>query len=334
MGCPYSRLRDRVRRRATVRERPATTCAGFGLLVASVRWLVVHRRSPAVRAWRPGGGVHRVAGELSVRTFGDGDRVVVLLHGLATSGDYFGARYDGLADRALLAIPDLLGFGRSLDEHGADYSLRAHLAALDRMALELRLDGRPLTIAGHSLGALLAVHWAASRCDVDRVVCFSTPLYVDDHEASVRIRALGRIERLFATQGPAPKAICEWMCRHRLGAQWVAAALEPRWPVAITRMAVRHSWASYVGAMNDVICRGGWEAPLAALEAAGTSVLLADGVADPVPVPGRAEDLAMRHRNVMVATHPAAGHQLPITHPAWCLALLTRRRPVSAPRRR
>ena len=100
-------------------------------------------------------------------------------------------------------------------------------------------------------------------------------------------------------------------------------AVEPQWPVAITRMAVRHSWASYTGAMNGVIRHGGWQTPLAMLEAAGVPVLLADGADDPVPVPGRIDDVAGSYGNVTAATHATAGHQLPITHPSWCVNRLT-----------
>jgi pimeloyl-ACP methyl ester carboxylesterase len=295
-----------------------------GLLAASAGWLVRHRCSPAVRSWRPGGGVQRVAGELSVRTAGSGDQVVVLLHGLTASGDYFGDRYDQLAEGAQLVFPDLLGFGRSLDVRRSDYSLQAHLAALDAMARELRLDGRALTVAGHSFGALLALHWAARRSDVERVVCFSAPLYVDAEEADERIAAMGRMEQLFAPQGRASRAMCGWMCRHRELAEWIAVALEPQWPLAIARKAVRHSWASYVGAMNGVIRSGGWQTALITLQSANVNVLLADGAHDPVQAPSRASELATRYRNVMTVSNPTARHQLPITHPRWCVNQLTR----------
>ena len=293
--------------------------AALGLSAVAGRWLVLHRRAPAVRTWRPGGGERRDAGELSVRTAGDGDRAVILLHGLITSGDYFGAPYDRLDDDARLVIPDLLGFGRSLDVRRDDHGLQAQLAALDAMARELRLDGRPLTVAGHSLGGLLALHWAARRSDVERVVCFSTPLYLDASEADARISAMGGVERLYATQGPLPRALSGLMSRRRALAQWVVAAIEPRWPVAITRMAVHHTWASYLGAMNGVIRDSSWQAALGALEAAGIPVLLADGAGDRAPVPGRAAELAQRHTNVAAEIHPGAGHQLPITHPQWCV---------------
>ncbi len=300
----------------------ARATAGIGVPALCARWLVRHRRSPMVRVWRPGGGEQRSAGGLSVRCAGRGDHVVVLMHGIASSGDYFGAGYDELARDARLVIPDLLGFGRSLDVARADHTLDAHLDALDAMARELGHDGRPMTIAGHSFGALLALHWGARRAEAGRVVCFSAPLYEGAEEADARMAAMGPIERLYAPQGIVPRTLSGCMNRCGAIAQWIAVAVEPRWPVAVTRMVVRHSWASYAGAMNGAIRHGGWEAPLRTLQTRGIPVLLAGGALDPVPVPGRASELAARHANVVSATHATAGHQLPITHPGWCVELL------------
>ncbi|MGI8513418.1 MAG: alpha/beta fold hydrolase [Solirubrobacteraceae bacterium] len=246
----------------------------------------------------------------------------MLLHGLTASGDTFGARYDRLAMQGQLLIPDLLGFGRSMDERRSDFSLEAHLDALDRMIESSAPGESKITVAGHSLGGLLALHWAARRSDVVRVVCFSAPLYHSSSEADARIRGMGWMERLFALEGPLAKAACAWMCRHRGTAQWVTVALEPRWPVPIARMGVRHTWLSYLGAMNGVIRHGGWESALQDLEAAGVPVLLANGARDPVPVPGRAAGLALRHGNLEAVEHPTADHDLPISHPVWCVRAL------------
>ena len=56
-------------------------------------------------------------------------------------------------------------------------------------------------------------------------------------------------------------------------------------------------------------------------QAARVPGLLADGAHDPVPVPGRSTEVAARYRNSTAATHRTAGHQLPITHPTWCVNL-------------
>jgi pimeloyl-ACP methyl ester carboxylesterase len=43
-----------------------------------------------------------------VRTAGDGETAIVLLHGLPASGDTFGAAFDALARHGQLVVPDLL----------------------------------------------------------------------------------------------------------------------------------------------------------------------------------------------------------------------------------
>ncbi len=277
-----------------------------------------------VRSWRPGDGERRQAGELSVRTLGSGRPTFVLLHGITASGDIFGAEWDRLATGGRVVVPDLLGFGRSMDEARSDFTLDAHLAALEAMLAALDLEAAPLTLVGHSLGALLALQWAARRSHVQEVVALSAPLYRDTVEADERIRGMGWMERLFGLEGPVAAGACAWMCAHRTTAQCVAVALEPKWPVAIARMGVRHTWPSYLGAMNSVIRNPGWEQPVRQLDAAGVPMLLAEGARDPVPVPGRSTELAARYRNVNVIAHPTADHELPMTEPAWCIKLLQR----------
>ena len=55
------------------------------------------------------------------------------------------------------------------------------------------------------------------------------------------------------------------------------------------------------------------------LDTAGVPVVLAAGRRDRVPVPGLADQLAARHPRVRVVQHPAAGHDLPLSDPDWCV---------------
>ncbi|MDQ6749311.1 MAG: alpha/beta hydrolase [Actinomycetota bacterium] len=249
---------------------------------------------------------------------------MVLLHGITASGDVFGAGWDPLGADGHVVIPDILGFGRSMDESASDFSLDAHLRALEEMLVELALDERSLTLVGHSLGGLLALHWAARSPRVERVVALCAPLYASAVEADERIAGMGWLERAFALEGRAAETLCAWMCRHRTMAAWLMVALEPTWPVIIARYGVRHTWASYLGAMNGVIRRGGWEKPLRQLEVRHVPVVLADGALDRVPVPGRAAEIAATHGNVRRVIHPTADHELPITHPVWSLDVVRR----------
>ncbi len=241
---------------------------------------------------------------------------MMLLHGITASGDIFGAAYGHCTQTRPLVIPDLLGFGQSMDAEGDDFRLEAHLDALDHVSETLGVP--PTVVLGHSLGALVALHWAARRADVERVVAVCAPLYDSPEEADTRIGEMGILERLFAHGVPAER-LCRWMCRHRTLAGWLVVALKPQWPVAIARAGVSHTWPAYAGAMDGIIRAGNWRASLKALRARGVPVLLLEGGRDPVPVPGRARELAAQLAGVSWVSHPTADHELPVTHPAWVI---------------
>lgn len=303
---------------------PAGRAAATGAAAGAAWWTYRHRTSAAVRTWRPGSGRRVRAAPLHVRILGSGDPVVLLLHGIVTSGEYFGAAYDALAERATLVVPDLLGFGASMWTEGP-FDGPAHIAALDAALAELELGSRPTVVAGHSLGGSLALRWAAANAErVDSVAVFGGPLYRDRAEAAHRVRAMGRTEALLARDGPVPRRVCAWMCRNRTAASWIAAAQRPDLPVAVARDGVKHTWATYSGAYDGLLLDRGWEPALARLAARSTRVVLIEGARDPVPVPGRAVRLARANGSVTHVVHPSADHGLPITHPDWCVRAISR----------
>lgn len=302
--------------------RPSLTAASVPL-VGSALWAARHISAPTVRHWSRSPARTAIAGRLRVRRVGTGAPATVLLHGIVGCGDYFGAAYDALGNDRQLVVPDLLGFGDSYRAPATSgYGLDAHLDALDEMAAALRLSG-PLTVVGHSMGAVLALHWAARRgAQVDRVVAMSAPLYTSTDEGLAHVRDMGLLEAAMALDTPLARAACGWMCRHRATASWVATALKPHLPVAVARRGVLHTWPAYLSAMQTIVLGSPWPAALSALTWAGTPVLFAAGARDPVPVPGRTEGLAVRHPTISSATHPTAAHDLPLTQPAWCRALI------------
>jgi pimeloyl-ACP methyl ester carboxylesterase len=286
-------------------------------------WAGRHVTAPTVRAWHRSTAPTLMAGPLRTRVVGTGAPATVLLHGIVGCGDFYGASYDRLADGRRLVVPDLLGFGDSyLSASPAGYDLDAHLDALDEMATALKLDG-PLTIAGHSMGAALALHWAARRgTQVQKVIAMSAPLYLSPAEGRSHIRGLGRLEAMMALDTPLARSSCAWMCRHRTTASWVAVAFRPELPVPLARRGVLHTWPAYLATMEHVVLHSEWQAALSTLSEARVPVLLAAGECDPVPVPGRTTQLTKQYPTVTSALHPTAGHDLPLVDPAWCVPLL------------
>jgi len=123
------------------------------------------RRQPAASAAQPA--------RLTVLERGAGP-AVVLLHGLASSARYWGDLLP-LAGRHRVLAPDLLGFGRSPKPRDSGYTAAEHAAALHRT-----LHGRgaaPFALLGHSLGSLVALHYAATYPeDVRALLLISLPV--------------------------------------------------------------------------------------------------------------------------------------------------------------
>lgn len=301
---------------------PVASSAVVGLAGGAAWWDWQHQHSAAVAAWSPARGGQQRAGPLRVRTLGSAYRVVLLLHGMIAAGNSFGAAYDALAGHATVVVPDLLGFGGSMHTSGPT-DAAAHIAAVDAALTALELEHRPTIVAGHSMGGTLALRWAAEHTDrVRTVVTFGAPLYQDRCEADRHVAGMGRMEAVLAGDGPLPRSVCRWMCRHRTAASWIAAAARPDLPVQVARSGVKHTWGTYIGSMNGVIRDTGWQTALRVLSRANIPVILTAGDADPVPVSGRAAELARALPNVDVLNHPSADHALPLTDPKWCRRLL------------
>lgn len=303
-------------------RRATTLTAISGPLVAG-GWVARHVAAPTVRRWRRSTAPTVMAGRLNTRIVGEGSPALILLHGIVGCGDYFGASYDVLADGRRLVVPDLLGFGDSYQSAAPNgFGLDAHLDALDEMASALQLTG-PLTIAGHSMGAVLALHWAARRhVQVQQVMAMSAPLYLSAAEGRAHVRRLGGLEATMAFDTPLARATCAWMCRHRTTASWVAVGLKPHLPVRLARRGVLHTWPAYLGAMDNIVLDSEWRAALATLAQASVPVLFASGEHDRVPVTGRTAQLAQQYPLVTSVSHPTANHDLPLAESAWCRLLL------------
>jgi pimeloyl-ACP methyl ester carboxylesterase len=300
--------------------KPFTSIALSAATVAAAPtyWMARHCLSPAVRTWTPPSLAPDTKGALFARLGGDGDRAVVLLHGLVSSGDVFGATYDELTTTHRLVVPDLLGFGRSMDASRSAFSIDDHLDALDQLADRTGLFERRWTIGAHSMGSALALRWAARHADrVDRVVCWGAPVYPSPDAALARVSG-SAMARLFVLDTGWAEQACAVSCRHRSAAGWLTAASEPTLPVHIARSVALHTWPAYRDAMRHFVIEADWQDHLTRLDDSGVSVELVWGTNDKVGDSDFASTLTSASVNTTVKLVPGADHHLPLTHPELC----------------
>ncbi|MEX2239028.1 MAG: alpha/beta hydrolase [Dehalococcoidia bacterium] len=240
---------------------------------------------------------------LVVRRIGDGSVPILALHGLSASSAFWLPLAEELRHDCTLTIPDLLGFGRS-SKPKIDYTVDAH-----RDALAPIVDEMPATfvIAGHSMGAALAVALAARWPErVERVVLLNGPLNKEYTRKDERFGEISWWSKLFGAifYGLAPV----WA---RVGYR-----LRREIPREVVRDYFRHTTASYTTSLRNVVFRRDVLAEVAELR---QPVLAIQGGADGVV--GDSSALAWP-ANVEVHIIPSATHTWPLTNPVEAAALI------------
>jgi pimeloyl-ACP methyl ester carboxylesterase len=292
-----------------------------GLAIAS-SWSILHRRSAAVRQWRESTLTLRRIGRMTARTGGSGSTAVLLLHGLVATGDVFGQTPDDLAATHRVAVPDLLGFGRSLDEDSTAFATVDHLAAIDAV-VEGLCSEMPLAIGAHSMGSGLALRYAAAHPGrVRRVVCVGAPMWRSPEAARDAIGAAGPMARAFLLDEAVAERICRFNCGHRTLSGLIAAVAAPRWLAPVARQTSLHTWSAYHQAIIDQVIEVDWKALLARLDDFGIQVCLVWGAEDSIGDIEYARELGERFANLDIMRIARADHTLPTAQPDLLVGLL------------
>lgn len=284
------------------------------LMVASVAlWQFAHRTSTLVRRWSPSSFPRHTAGSLSIRDSGPTGRpneeVVILLHGLAATGDYFGAFYDGLSRRRRVLIFDLLGFGHSLDEHRNDFGVDAHVDAIDHALEALALHESNVVVAAHSMSSAVALTWAdRNRHRTRKVFLWAPPIYPVDAAERAIGKEYGLMGRLFALNTKWAERVCRINCAHRQLSGHMMALVAPRWPAAISSAASRHTWEAYHGSLRSLILDFDWAGVLPATVPVTIFRGTDDGIGDPAYI-------AKVAGGAVVVNVPGADHHVALEQP-------------------
>ena len=288
---------------------------GAGMLAVSLRR--ASRLSGRVRWAPPSGPSERAA--LAVRSVGQGAPATVLLHGMFASGRYWGAAYDSLADHGALVVPDLAGFGRSV-EVTAGFGPDDHADLVARTIREAGAGGKPVVVGAHSLGCLVAVHLARRHPDlVAGVVAFSPPLYRDEASARRHLARANALVGLFVLSPAVSEVVCGWMCAHSELAARIGRWVRPDLPDPLAEDRFQHTYRSYSETLAQVVVSAGAAAEVGRL---AVPVHLVAGASDTLVDHGFLGALAERHPHVRLSVWQHSEHELPLTAPDRCVAAI------------
>ncbi|BAN03423.1 alpha/beta fold hydrolase [Ilumatobacter coccineus] len=295
-------------------------------ITALIVWEIMQRRSPLVKVWNPSSFPGRVTGGLGMleggapsdRLHPDDPEVVVVLHGLGATADYFGDIYEGIAIDHRLVMPDLLGFGRSLDELRTDFGLDAHVDAIDGVLESLGAGRSRVLIAAHSMGSAVALAWAKRHPDrATGVVLWGPPVYESADAAQQIADEAGGMTKLLVADNEWSRRLCRLNCEHRRVAGWLMAAASPRWPTDVSRRASLHTWEAFDGSLHELVLDADWRE----LFAIDTPVTVFRGADDPI---GDRAHLTAVARRATIVDVDGAGHHVALTHPHLLFDLLER----------
>jgi pimeloyl-ACP methyl ester carboxylesterase len=258
---------------------------------------------------------------LAVRRIGRSGTPMLLLHGLGATGRSWRLVGEQLRGETTFVCPDLLGFGYSPRPHVA-YDVADHLAALDALLERLGLDGTPLVLGGQSIGAALALEWAAARPNRFRgVALMALPAYRSVEEARSCITSLSPLAWATVARPDLGELICGVMCAGRPLWRVLMPLLVRGTPPDIAREMVLHDWISYSGTLVNILIDHRLMGAAARLASAAVPVRLLHGSADETAPLAATQELAARHSWPLTVL-PGAGHRLSFDHPAECAQVL------------
>jgi pimeloyl-ACP methyl ester carboxylesterase len=269
----------------------------------------------------PGQGPGRKTWRLSVRRWGESGQPVILLHGLGGSAASWCQTAEALGRRLRVVAPDLLGFGHSPWPKIA-YTVDEHLDALDAMVAAEGLERRRIVLAGHSLGAILALTWAGRHPErFAGLVLVGLPCYRSAQEARRHAAGLGPLAYATVARPWLGALICAGMCLGRPLWRLLAPRLMPDLPPEVARDGVLHVWESYSRTLTRCILELDVRHLAAQVQRAGKPVRLLHGDRDQEAPLEMVEELA-RSTGWSLAVVPDTSHGLPIEQPRACAEMI------------
>ena len=183
---------------------------------------------------------------LHVEHYGDGEKTIVFLPGLGGTTRYWANGIGPLTENYTVVLVDLLGFGAS-PKPWTRYSVERHVAKLHDALGPLG----QVTLVGHSLGALLAVAYAARhREQIDNIVLIGMPYFGSQHAAYRYLRS-GKVKWGYLYTNVVLTMIACVLTRRVFG--WLLPYIRRDIPREVAEDLVKHTWRSSTSSLWEVV---------------------------------------------------------------------------------
>jgi pimeloyl-ACP methyl ester carboxylesterase len=245
---------------------------------------------------------------------GDGEDTLVFIAGLGGTTRYWASRLAPIENCYRIVLVDLLGFGQS-PKPWTQYSVERHIEAL-RAALECL---GPITLIGHSLGALVTVAYAARYPEqVNNIVVMGMPSF-GSQERAYRYFRSGRVKYGYVyTSVVLTMAACI-VTRRVVG--WLLPYVVRSVPREVAEDLVKHTWRSSTSSLWEVVYRYNVARDMRDLPTR-IGVLFIHGDLDIMAPLSHIEELAARHSGWRLWVLPGVDHHPFLRDPEGCLAAI------------
>lgn len=248
---------------------------------------------------------------LFTREIGTGGGQLVFLPGLANTTRYWEGRVMPLARDHRLLLLDPLGFGRS-PKPWTTYTVERHVTEIHRV-----LESRgPITLVGHSFGAILAVAYARRFPDnVRALVLIGIPAFQSEAEARRFFRSRPAPERWVLSNMIVASLAC--VLTRRLFRQALPGAM-PDLPAEVLEDLMLHTWRSSTSTLWEAIYRFDVFAAAAALPRQIPVTILHGALDRTAPLNG-VQELTRRHPDWTLRVLDGGDHHPLLREPVWTL---------------
>ena len=251
---------------------------------------------------------------LYTETHGQGDETLVFIPGLGGTTRYWASGVQSIEDRYRIVLVDLLGFGES-PKPWYRYSVENHVQALHMV---LRALG-PVTLVGHSLGALLTIAYAARYPDQVRNVAVLGMPYFGSQRRAYRYMRQGPVKGGYLfTNLALTMAVCV-LTRRVLGRLLPYLIRNVPWEVA--EDLVKHTWRSSTSSLWEVVYRYDAAEDLKRLPA-HIGMLFIHGDEDVMAPVAAIQRLSASQPRWRLRVLPGVDHHPFLRDPPGCLALI------------